>query len=208
MNPHEEHQAAQMALPWLLKGSLAPAERARIDGHLHACAACRADLANLALIGSAAMPAAPACDPERALARLTPLLDGSAQETGAVTGPTAHAAANDSRWLRSLLLAQCAAIAVLLGLLLGQAPAGDPYLALGTDSRPGAKLAVRFAPDTPERELRRIVQAGGARIVDGPLDSGAYLLSVPQPRIGAALARMRAEPMVQLAEPLTGEPRP
>lgn len=208
MNPHAEHQAAQMALPWLLKGTLEPAERARVDGHLLTCAACRADLANLALIGGAATPAAPACDPDRALARLAPLLDESRQQAGRVAGPNAHAAANDSRWLRTLLLAQCAAIAVLLALLLGPAPAGDTYLALGADSRPGADVAVRFAPDTPERELRRIVQAGGARIVDGPLDSGAYLLSVPRPRIGATLARMRAEPMVRLVEPLAGEPRP
>lgn len=208
MNPHDEHQAAQLALPWLLKGSLEPDERARIDAHLLACAACRADLANLALIGSVAAPAAPACDPERALARLAPLLDGGGQEAEGVAGRKAPAAANDSRWLRTALLAQCAAIAVLLGLLLGPAPARDSYLALGADTRPGSDLAVRFAPDTPERELRRIVQAGGARIVDGPLDHGVYLLSLPRAQTGAALARMRAEPRVQLVEPLGGEPRP
>jgi hypothetical protein len=212
MNPDDEHLAAQLALPWLFKGSLAPDERERVDAHLLTCAACRADLATLATIGGAAPPAAPACDPERALARLGPLLDDSPQEprSGAAinTVGSAQPAANDMRWLRPIVVAQCAVIAVLLGMLLRPASKDQPYLALGAGARPSAELVVQFAPETPESELRRILQANGARIVDGPTASKAYLLDLPQERIGPVVAALRGEPAVRLAEPLASARAP
>ncbi len=61
---------------------------------------------------------------------------------------------------------------------------------------------VVFKPETAERELRRILQANGAHVVDGPTVTDAYLLSVPDPQ--QARARLRGEAAVALAETLDG----
>jgi hypothetical protein len=108
------------------------------------------------------------------------------------------------------------AIAVQFTFMLGlaawvAAPDGDGprYRTLGA---PGAgsgargALTVVFAPATPEVEFQRILEAAGARIVDGPTASHAYVLRVPEGRRDAALAALRAEPSVVLAQPLTAQP--
>ena len=52
----------------------------------------------------------------------------------------------------------------------------------------------------------RIVQATGGRVVDGPTASNAYVLQVPVGQREQILARLRAEPSVVLAQPLTVRP--
>ncbi|MBA5638035.1 zf-HC2 domain-containing protein [Duganella sp. LX20W] len=112
-----------------------------------------------------------------------------------------RAAANDSSWLRWAVAAQFMVIAGL-GLLLAR-PAAEQgtYHVLGAGAAAG-NLVVVFKPETAERDMRRILQANGAHVVDGPTVTDAYLLSVPDPR--AARARLRAEPAVALAETLDG----
>jgi cysteine synthase len=65
-----------------------------------------------------------------------------------------------------------------------------------------------FKPDTTEREMRRILQASGARVVDGPTVTDAYVLALPAAQAPAALARLRAEPAVTLAQALGTEDLP
>ena len=48
----------------------------------------------------------------------------------------------------------------------------------------------------------------GARLVDGPTATDAYLLNVPAERQAAALAGLRASPTVVLAESLDAGARP
>jgi hypothetical protein len=50
--------------------------------------------------------------------------------------------------------------------------------------------------------LRRILRGAGARVVDGPTESNAYVLDVPAERRMLALQRLRAERAVVLVEPL------
>ena len=70
------------------------------------------------------------------------------------------------------------------------------YRALGSAAQPQGKLVVVFKPATTEREMRRILQANGARVVDGPTVTDAYVLALPASQANAALDRMRAEPAV------------
>jgi anti-sigma factor RsiW len=42
--PGDEHQDLQDLLPWYANGRLDPSERARVEAHLHGCAACQAEL--------------------------------------------------------------------------------------------------------------------------------------------------------------------
>lgn len=120
-------------------------------------------------------------------------------------------AANDGTWLRAAVAAQFCAIAVLAALLARPAThldAPGDYRVLGAAGANGAaRLVVTFRPDTPERELRRIVRASGARIVGGPTVTDAWLAGADG-RLDPVLARLRAEPAVTLAEPLSMDGQP
>ena len=225
---HDAHRETQNLLPWFANGSLASTERERVQAHLQVCAACRAELATLHTLRAAGEDHAPDADPEPGLAALLARLDEPETPAAPAAAPTpapalepprpatvpgwrARLAANDRTWLRAAVAAQFAAIAVLAGLLgrsAGgpEAPAGD-YRVLGAAPAARSGLVVTFGPDTPERELRRIVLASGARVVGGPTATGAWLLDTAEPA-GAVVARLRAEPAVTLAETLGAEGPP
>jgi hypothetical protein len=99
-------------------------------------------------------------------------------------------------------------IAGLAALLLR--PAADPadYHVLGSGVAAGGNLVVVFQPNTSERDLRRILQAQNARVVDGPTVTDAYLISVPAAGRAQALQALRAESAVKLVEPLDGGSAP
>ncbi len=219
MNPHADtaraaaHRAARESLPWLLNGSLGGEEREAVQLHLQSCAACRDELAQLQALKLAAHDGAvPVIDPERALARILPRLDArpvpKPQPPGLLRRWRARLAANERAWLRGAMVAQAAVIAGLL-LALARPGAVDtaPYRVLGAHAQEHVALVVVFKPQTTEAELRRIARASGVRIVDGPTVTDAYLVSA-HGSAAAALARLRAEPSVALAEPLAPEGRP
>ena len=212
---HMTHRAARESLPWLLNGSLDDAEQDAVQAHLRVCADCRQELDMLRVLRAAAHDGAgPACDPERALARLLPRLDAAPPAASQPGAPgllqrwRGRLAANERSWLRGAVLAQGLLLAALLVALAR--PGGHDegaYRTLGANARAEARLVVVFRPDTSERELRRIVRAGGMRIVDGPTVTDAYLLDGGGD-LGPALSRLRAEPAVTLAETLGPEHRP
>ena len=224
MNPYS-HLEAQDALPWLANGTLAGAELERVQAHVATCTECRADLALLRTVRATGPGPDLDFDPERALARLMPRLDAApvaddvpapcalpeAQAPGPLQRWRARLAANDRTWLRAAVAAQFCAIAVLAAMLA--LPAAHPeapgaYRVLGAAGANGAaRLVVTFRPDTPERELRRIVRASGARIVGGPTVTDAWLAGADG-QLAPVLARLRAEPAVTLAEPLATDGQP
>lgn len=113
------------------------------------------------------------------------------------------AAANQPSWLRWAAVAQCVIIAGLL-VLLARPDAPAEYRAMGAaDANPGAasaNLVVMFQPDATEHALRAALQAQGARIVDGPTVTDAYLLAVPPAERARVLQALRADPAVKMAE--------
>lgn len=115
-------------------------------------------------------------------------------------------AANQQSWLRWALAGQCVLIAGLLVLLVRP---GEPatYHALSsgaatTAASSGGNLVVMFQPTTTERDFRRILQSHGARVVDGPTVTDAYLLHVAPENRQQALDALRANPAIKLAEAL------
>jgi hypothetical protein len=222
MNPYS-HPEAQDALPWLANGTLAGSELERVQAHVETCADCRADLALLRTVRAAGPAPGLDFDPDRALARLMPRLDAAPVDDD-VPVPCAvpetpgllqrwrnRLAANDRSWLRAAVAAQFCAIAVLAAMLArpaAQPDAQGSYRVLGAAGANGmARLVVTFRPDTPEAELRRIVRGSGARIVGGPTVTDAWLVGADG-RLDPVLARLRAEPAVTLAEPLSTDGRP
>ncbi|MYN41147.1 hypothetical protein GTP55_17425 [Duganella sp. FT109W] len=136
---------------------------------------------------------------------------GSAVETH-VTAPRRISwwgvkAANQSSWLRWAVAAQWLVI-VALGALLLRPDETPAYRVLGAGAAAGGNMVVVFQPATSERELRHILQAQNARIVDGPTVTDAWLLNVPTDRHAQILQALRANAAVKLAEPLDGDTAP
>jgi anti-sigma factor RsiW len=199
---HDPHAETRELLPWLANGTLAGAELERVQAHLAVCPACRQALAWERSLRAAGQ-ADPPLSAQHALDALLPRL-GAQEAPAVVRGRWAGLpAANDARWLRSLAVLQ-AGIIFALGLHLAWPGAGEArYRTLGASAAAPGNIVVSFDPSTPERELRRILQASGARVVDGPSAAGAWVLAVAPAASGPALRRLRAEPAVVLAEPLT-----
>jgi hypothetical protein len=215
-----EHQAVQELLTWHASGRLAPDEAERVARHVQTCAQCRQDLqwerdlldeARRAPDADADAGAMPAAEVDAALARLLPRL--GEQEAAAIAKPWWRTlAANEPRWLRWAAVAQCVIIAGL-ALLLARPEPEAAYRAMGaSDTAPVAgapdgsaangNVVVIFAAGASEQDLRRILQAQDARIVDGPTVTGAYVLSIPAGGRTQALHALRANAAVKLAEPL------
>jgi hypothetical protein len=111
-------------------------------------------------------------------------------------------AANQSSWLRWTMVAQWALIVGLVALLARPDEPQPAYRVLGNGVSNTGNLVVMFNPNTTERDLRRILQAQGARVVDGPTVTDAYLLNVPAEHRESALQALRGDPAVKLAEAL------
>jgi hypothetical protein len=220
-NPHAE---TRELLPWLANGTLAGAELERVQRHLGACADCRA-LLDWERRLHAVRQLEPPLSSRQAFAALLPRLgaqDAGSQEAPAADPPQAGGhrqleprrwgglgAANDPRWLRALAAVQLGVIAALaLGLTLALVSPGSQepgYRSLGAHAAAAGNIVVSFDPATPEHELRRILQASGGRVVDGPTATGAWVLAVEPSAARPALERLRAESVVTLAEPLAIE---
>ena len=198
-SPHEQ---AQQLLPWYVNGTLDAGETAMVEAHLADCADCRADLAAERVLARdvAALPIdvehawsalsdrIDAEGPPRRLAEPVPFLRRKVAMGWALGGPLAAAAA------------VAFAVAVVPG---APSPAGETYRALGSapTAQPGNAL-VMFKPDARDSDLRAALIKAGARVVDGPTATGAYIVRIAPEGRGQAIDDLRATPQVELAEPI------
>lgn len=201
------HETAQELLPRLLAGTLDSAELAKIQSHLQTCPQCQAELEWQRKLRAAAPAPDAAFDADRALAKLLPRLGPQESRIGVLERWREAVAAN-SAWLRWTALAQLAAIGAMAVMLARLDSNPGDYRALGAAPRATGDAVVMFKPETTEKEMRRILQASGARVVDGPTVTDAYVLALPAAQAPAALARLRAERAVTLAQALGAEELP
>jgi anti-sigma factor RsiW len=200
-----EHAAADALLPFYVNGTLRGEELARVEQHLTACEQCRHEVDWLRDIFAACAAMAPIPGAQafadaagiRAFAdRVEPLPWRRRISAGwRSTQP----------WMRMLIAAQLAGLAIL-GTLLAFDNRDDPnYRTLGAYAQPAPArdaIAVMFDPAMTEAELRRVVTRAGARIVDGPTTTNAFVLEVPAAQTHEAVQKLRAERTVLFAEPL------
>ncbi len=170
--------------------------------------------ASMAAVDAATTPPPIAVAQPAALGAGSALTAGDKTASSAATDGAARrvswwrsAAANQSSWLRWAVAAQWLAI-IGLGALLLRPDDTPAYRVLGAGTVTAGNMVVMFQPNTSERELRRILQAQNARIVDGPTVTDAWLLNVPAERHAQVLQALRANSAVKLAEPLDGDGAP
>lgn len=195
---HDAHAQAQLLLPWRVNGTLEAGEAALFDAHLETCAECRADFeANLALREKyATLP----LEPQSAVRQPIRARQASKIASASRFGFLGRASRS---WAVPAAVAAAAAVVVFLALPSdGQK---DDYHLLASDA--GARhgnAIVLFAPDTAERDLRAALNRAGAKLVDGPTASGAYVVELSASQRAAALEHLRASRHVVLAEPIDG----
>jgi hypothetical protein len=201
-----EHQAVQELLPWFVLDTLNSDERLQVHEHVQTCTQCQSDVDFQRNLTALERPDDAAVDVERAFATLRPRLTAQRRDAQ----PRAFAALMQNRWrganrwwMQWALGAQFAAIAGLCFLLL-QPEREAAYRGLGIASSASPNVVAVFKPQTTEQELRRILHASGARVVDGPTVTDAYLLKIEAGQQARALRLLRAEPAVVLAESLEG----
>ncbi|WP_166881324.1 zf-HC2 domain-containing protein [Massilia mucilaginosa] len=195
------HQSMRDLLPWFANGTLDESEAAEVRAHLRHCAQCAGAVAWQRQLQAAA-PAEPSgLDPERALARLMPRL--GPQHSAAPVKASGMRAWFGGGWMPWAMAGQCALITVLVIQMIAPVGKGEAYQALSNAApAPAGTIVVVFQPDASLREVQRLLQASGARVVDGPTVTGAFVLSAPPGGQSSALAVLRADADVQLAEAL------
>jgi anti-sigma factor RsiW len=200
----DPHAQVQRLLPWYLTGRLDTAEHDAVEAHLAQCAECRAELRTerqwqLLQPGDGSQ-----VDVEDGWARMRVRLGGDAppprRRAWMRSAWRAGAGASARAWAAPALLS--VALAVAIGVTLRPAPAGGEYHALAAPAEAGATAVVRFRPDATEAQIRQGLKDSGARLVDGPTVSDAYVVRLPREHYAAALDKLRKAPGVALVEAL------
>jgi anti-sigma factor RsiW len=203
----DRHRRTQEALPWYVTDRLEAAERAEIDEHLNTCAACRRDLEEERELAGhiVALPISADAGWEAVRRRM--------RGRGKARVPQRPLAA-----LKDLLVRPTRMGWVLAGQALVIVAAGTAFMALPRHStaeyhalsappasRSGNVIAM-FRPEVSERQLRSMLLAHDASIVDGPTASGAYILKVPDNERAKTLAEFQQSQDLVLAQPIDSEP--
>ena len=206
------HRAADAVLPWFVNGTLAEDELTVVEQHLRECPRCQREVDLLKRLQAFCTLDGPVPDAMPAYRRLRERIGGG--QRLAALGHRLRALSRRWQrapsWARWVIGAQFAGI-VVLAVWVG-APAGESpgfYRTLGAPAprvAAAGTIAVKFAPQVTLADLRRIVQTAGARVVDRPTASNAYVLQVPAGQRDAILAALRAEPDVVLVQPLAADP--
>jgi hypothetical protein len=197
------HDKVQELLPWYVVDTLTGKELELVNQHLNICAECRADFAWQCKLQATAPVNKVNPDVDRAYAKIQARLGPTQPEAAPpVLQLPGDVRRGGTQWLRWALAAQFFVIAGLATLLA--TPYGNvaAYRALGASQNTSGNIVVVFRPEVSEGELRRILHAAGARIVDGPTVTDAYLLNVPEDKLPDALRDLRSDGAVMLAESL------
>jgi anti-sigma factor RsiW len=196
------HDQAEELLPWYATGQLEAADRARVERHLYACAACRQQL----MVERRLIDEFQASSPEieSGWARLKGRIEPPRPATPPRPSALAELWAILSRpAVATLAVAQLAFVVVAGGVLLSLSQ--PAYHALGSAPAPAAaNVIVMFRAEVTQEDVRDALSAAGASIVGGPTSAGAYLLHVEPRQRQVALIKLQADDDVQLAQPLDG----
>ncbi|MES2103260.1 MAG: zf-HC2 domain-containing protein [Pseudomonadota bacterium] len=203
------HKTVQELLPWFVTETLDGEQLTMVQEHIRSCAQCQSDIAWQRKFQAVYLPSDATPDMDKAFAHLSARLDVSpntphpARKQGALSKIQSLFSREHMHWMPWALAAQCAIIFGLAFQFVSPAAVAPAYHVLGASSAGGGNVVVMFRPETRELDLRRILHASDARVVDGPTVTDAYLLSVPDAKLAQAVRQLRSDPAVMLVEPLS-----
>jgi anti-sigma factor RsiW len=196
------HQEVAELLPWLVNGTLAGMDRARVERHVSECIACRRELENLKALQNAIAQDDLDSSATQALAQLKARI---VQDDPGRPRRRFHRSASRWRmpglWLRGLLVAQFAALVFMAGAYLSR-PSPQYFHTLAEPATAArGNVVVVFQAASTEREIREALLRVHAAIVGGPSIEGAYTLEVPDGEQRTVLEQLRQLPIVTFCEP-------
>jgi hypothetical protein len=198
------HKVADVLLPWFVNGTLEGEELAFVQEHVGQCERCRREVEWLREFHAACAAAAAVPTSSSAVRHLRRSLEEPRRGRGVAARLHAHWR-RVRPWSRAVMAAQLAAILALGTFVLIGEDRPAVYRTLGADNagaRVTGTLVVVFDPAATELDLRRMLNAVGARIVDGPTQANAYVLEVPADRREQAVRALKADRLVGLVESL------
>lgn len=212
------HAEAQELLPWGVTGRLQVDEASRFEAHVAACLQCQADVAAERSIRDA-IRRSPRIEhaPQSSLQKLLSRIESSGPEvpTRAESDQSSRAVQGVDHGLGKWRVAATAVLGVAVGFVSGVLWRAQPVVAPAvytTASQPGGvipartQLRVVFSPAMTIDDLTRVMRESRLVIVDGPTESGVYELASEEggdAAARAALERLRVDPRVRFAEPVT-----
>jgi anti-sigma factor RsiW len=198
------HRVVDAMLPWYVNGTLDPDERDMVQRHVDECLQCRSEVEWLRELHAACV----ACvGQDRDAPALTGLRRRLEERPAAQARPVRGVWAALPLGWRAAAVAQFCVIGALAWLAFAGHDTAAGYRTLGAPDgmMTSGNVVVVFAAQTPEAEMRRVLNDAGARIVDGPTSTNGYVLAVPAERETAALRRLQASPSVTLAQALAAQ---
>lgn len=198
----QPHHEAEELLPWYAAGQLNPEERSVVEAHLSSCADCRNQLTLERRLIREFRSLEPQVEAgwSRLRSRIEPP-PPRRERRSSFAAPVWKLVRHPA--VAALAAAQFSFLVLGAGLLLWLSR--PTYHALGSPSpSPAADVIVMFRADATVEDVRSTLRIANASIVDGPTAADAYLLHVPPQQRNEALARLRADDDVQMAEPIDG----
>jgi hypothetical protein len=243
LDERRRHEEVWLLLPWLATGRLAPAEREMADEHVRHCADCERELAVQHLMGNAfTEPDRVTYAPGPSFRKLMDRIDGDAGAAAALPrqAPVPHQRpasrllvggslvaarlGHVSLW-RPPGLAWAASFLILFGITGMMVTAyrwSQPTIRTHTDASAVTPNVLHIALDRsiPIGEVEELLRTGGARIVEGPSNTGELgvtpvgvvagqtPVSSAKQQLRALSARLRTDPRVLWIEPLVDKGTP
>jgi len=232
------HEESWLLLPWLVNGRLSQRERARVEDHVRGCAECRQEIALQRLVcHTLTTPERVTYAPGPSFRKLMNRIDGLMSRIDGRVNPRGNRqAARTTRLSPQLLpprhaaawrppgLAWAASFVLMMGLGVLAATLyhwSQPLYATHTDitrSTPDV-LHIAFVPSLSVGEAGELLRSVGARVVEGPGETGIFGVALVTPiahgtadagsaPLHALAARLRADPRVRWVEPLAGDAQP
>jgi hypothetical protein len=213
------HRDVERLLPWYVNATLDATESDLVRAHLGECTQCRAEVASLRALQDAGSVDEPheydAHAIDRDWSRLRNRLH--AQQRIAARSPVQRVRSGwrlSAPWMRVALAAQVGVVAVLAVLVFrgqGDNASNDnhTYRTLSSPAAPAATgdtLLVVFDPRLTDAQMRELLGANHARIVDGPNTAGAFLVATPPGQSELVRNALRASPGVAMAESMAPPP--
>jgi len=232
-----DHERVDALMPWIRRGDLEKADRDVIEDELTKSPSFKAKLAQEKELAAALEDIAAdevaedAANADAAWAKFKTRLpvsdvsvpEGAPPQAQPLPRSRASAPTRTSAWRRFrlpqtnvgwLATAQTAALAAMAFLFIpGQLAQTDgEYRTLSSDGAiapaPAGNAVVMFDPSTDLATMQQALSDAGARIVDGPMANGGYVIALEDGTLDKSLEALRSNEVVVLAQPLSTDAQP